>query len=289
MYNLKFWNYHNLKVNLFIPNVLLLFSKNEPFTCENLMTTPPEKAEGLLVSYIVLHDIKSDIRRTTNPERRPLISEPPPPYARQLSPAPDDAEMSWEDENSDYGVLSVDSQQKPIDVEVEEPMLEGRIAEEAKEGSGRQRVCTNYASQNLEDLPIISDGSFDDYGVVGQAACGGEKNDDEQEEDEQDEETIFIGWDPTSRKLMVPQSEFALNGGFNWVLQEVESKFEVSKVERAEASAAVSGTVLLDSVFVRQSSEEAAEAKANLDAGVETECKVDNFLSEWKLVVAMDE
>lgn len=176
-----------------------------------------------------------------------------------MLPAPGDAEPPSDDETIDYGLLAFDLQQRQNAGEVEQPMAERRV-EEMPEGSGRQRVCADNASQNLRDLPIISDCAIDDYSVVGLAACGAAKNDDEQEEDELDEETSFIHWDPRTGKLMLPEIESAL-----------------------------SGKVLLESVFVRQSSEEAAEAQAKLDTAVETERKVENFLSGWDLVVAMDE
>lgn len=213
---------------------------NAPFTYVIPVTPPPEETDRLRIS-------------------NRQLNEEPPPYAPHMLPAPGDAEPPSDDETIDYGLLAFDLQQRQNDGEVEQPMAERRV-EEMPEGSGRQRVCTDNASQNLRDLPIISDCTIDDYGVGGLAACGTAKNYDEQEEDELDEETSFIYWDPRTRKLMLPEIESAL-----------------------------SGKVLLESVFVRQSSEEAAEAQAKLDTAVETERKLENFLSGWDLVVAMDE
>lgn len=193
-----------------------------------------------------------------------------------------------EDETSDYGLLAVDLQQRQNACEVDQPMVERRV-EEMPEGTGRQRVCTDYASQNLMDLPIIAACSMDDYGMVGLAACGAEKNEDEQEEIERDEETTFFSWDPQTGKLMLPESESALNGEFNWALQEVEAQVGGSTAQNGEPLAPDSSRVLLENVFVRQSSEEAAEAQAKLYGGVEMERKVENFLSGWDLVVTMDE
>lgn len=233
-------------------------------------TTPPdEKTDNLLIS------------------NRQLIEEPP-PYAAQVLPAPVDALPPPEDETIDYGVLAVSMQQRQNAGEAEQPLVERRV-EEMPEGSGGPRVCTDYACQNPRDLPLVSDCSIDDYGVVGQTACGAEKNYDEQEEDELDEETSFISWDPKTGKLMLPHGDSALSGEFNWAPQEVEFKVGGSQAHKGEALAADgSSRVLLESVFVRQSSEEEAEAQAKLDTAVETERKLDNFLSGWDLVVAMD-
>lgn len=233
------------------------------------VSTPPEKTDKLFIS------------------NRQLIEEPP-PYAPHMRTAPADAEPPSDDETIDYGLLAVDLQQRQNASEVEQLMVERRV-EEMPEGSGRQRVCGYNVSQNLRDLPIIPDCSIDDYGVVGLAACGAVKNDDEQEEDELDGETSVICWDPRTGKLMLPESESALSGGFNWALQEVEAKVWGSMAQKGEALATDSSKVLLESVFVRQSSEEAAEAQAKLDTAVDMEREVENFLSGWDLVVAMDE
>lgn len=232
------------------------------------MTPPNEKTDNLLIS------------------NRQLIEEPP-PYAPQALPAPVDAVSPPEDENIDYGVLAVSLQQRHNAGEVEQPLVERRV-EEMPEGSGGLRVCTDYACQNPRDLPIVSDCSIGDYGVVGLTACGAEKNYDEQEEDELDEETSFISWHPKTGKLMLPHSESALSGEFNWAPQEVEFKVGGSPAQKGEALAADSSKVLLESDFVRQSSEEAAKAQTKLDTAVETERELENLLSGWDLVVAMD-
>lgn len=216
--------------------------------------------------------------------------KPPPPYAPQILPAPAEAESSWVDESIDYGVLAVSSNQRRDVGEVDTPNVERQQVEKTPQGIGLHRVCSNYASQNIGDLPIrSSDCSFDTSGMADVGACGAEKNDDEQEEDEQDEETILINWDPQTGNLMLPGRESALNGGFNLALQEGEANVGGSRAQEGDRSAAVSSGVLLERVFVRQSSEEAAEAQAKLDAGVETGSKVENFLSGWGLVFSMDE
>lgn len=160
--------------------------------------------------------------------------------------------------------------------------------EKTPQGSGLERVCSNYASQNIRDLPIISDCSHDTYGMVGLTVCGADKNDDEQEEDEQDKETILINWNPQTWKSMLPEKESPLNAGFNWALQDVEANVGGNRAQEGERPATVSSRTLLESVFVRQSSEEAAEAQAKLDTGVEMGSTVDNFLSGWDLVFTTD-
>lgn len=193
------------------------------------------------------------------------------------------------EETSDYGVLGVDSNQRHNVDEVDQPNVERQAVGKTPQGSGSERVCSVYASQNIKYLPIISDCAFDTNAMVGLAVCAPEKNADEQEEDEQDEETAWISWDPQTRKSMLPERESARNGGFNLALQTVEATVWGSRVQEGERSAAGSSRLLLESVFVRQSSEEAAEAQPKLDTGVEMESKVENFLPGWDLVFAMDE
>lgn len=231
-------------------------------------------------------DFEDVVNGAPNSNHGPLIVEAPPPYAPQIFPAPADAESSSLDESSDYGFLAVDSNQRHHVGEADEPNVERQLVEKTAQGSGLQRVCCNYASQNIRDLPVISDCSFNTYGVVGLAACGVEKNDDEQEEEE---ESILINWDLQSGKLMLPGRLSALSGGFNWALPGVEAGVGGSRGQEGRRSAAVSSGVLLENVFVRQSSEEAAEAQAELHTGVEAGGKVENFFSGWGLVFAMDE
>lgn len=223
-----------------------------------------------------------------SPYCRQIIGEPPPPYAPPISPEPADAESSWVDETNDYGVLAVNSNQRHNAGEVDQADVERPLVEKPPQGSGSERVCSNYAWQNISDSPIISDCSFDTYGMVGLAACGAKKNDDEQEEDERDEETVLINWNPQTVKFMLPERKSALNRGFNLALQEVTANIGGSRAQEGERSAALSSGVLLQSVIVRQSSEEEAEAQAKLDTGVETGGKVENFLSEWGLVFAKE-
>lgn len=233
------------------------------------------------ISLCILKDFKDNVNETPNHLPGQTIREPPPLYTSQIFPAPVHADSSLEDETIYYGVLAVNSNQRHHVGEVDVPILGRQAVENAPQGS----VCSNYACQNIRDLPIISDNSLDSHGTIGLAACGAEKNDDEQEEDDQDEETSLISWDPQTGRLWLRERDSALNRGFSIEPQECGANIEESKVLEEGRSAALSSSPLLKSVFVRQSSEEAAK----LDTGVATGCKVDNFLSGWDLVFATDE
>lgn len=256
---------------------------NGPFTYPNPLITPDEEKPSP-ISRIHLYTIQSNISEPSNPKHPQLNTKPLPPHIVDMLPARGDVVPSWKDETSDYGVLAVDSQQKQNAGEVDQTIVERKSEEKTPQVSSRQSMCPEYASQN----PIISDSTLDAYGLVGLAACGAEKNDDEQEEDEQNEKTSFISWDLKIGKLMSEESEFVQKRGFIWSPQESEAKVWGSRAQEGEVSAAVSSRVLLENVFVRQSSEEAAEAQVTADKGLETESKVENFLPEWELVFSMD-
>lgn len=169
-------------------------------------------------------------------------------------------------------------------------MADGRVEQDTQEGSDRQRVRLPYASQNTRVMPGAhsehNEHCFpDDCGVVRPAVRGKEKNDDEQEEDEQGGGTIFVNWDPRTRKLVVPEYGAARKGGMNWSLQEDE-EWE----SRVKEVTPVMGKLLLENVFVRQVSEEEAEAQAKLETGGETGCEAEeDILTKWDLVISMDE
>lgn len=169
-------------------------------------------------------------------------------------------------------------------------MVDGRVEQDTQDGSDRQRVRLPYASQNARDMPAAhnEDRFPDDCGVVRPAVRNEEKNDDEQEEDEQEEATIFVNWDPRTRKLVVPEYGAVRRGGMNWSLQGEEER--KSRVEVKEGVTPVTGKLLLENVFVRQASEEEAEAKAKLETGGETGCEAEeDILTKWDLVISMDE
>lgn len=169
-------------------------------------------------------------------------------------------------------------------------MVDGRVEQDTREGSDRQRLRLPYT----RDVPAAhndhnEDRFTDDCGVVRLAVRDKEKNDDEQEEDEQGEGTIFVNWDPRTRKLVVPEYGAARKGGMNWSLQGDE-EWE-SRVEEEEGVTPVTGKLLLENVFVRQASEEEAEARAKPETGGETGCEAEeeDILTKWDLVISMDE
>lgn len=172
-------------------------------------------------------------------------------------------------------------------------MGDGRVEQDTQEGSDIHRVHLPYASQNTRDIPAAhndhkEDCFPDDCGVVRPAVHDKEKNADEQEEDEQEEGTIFVNWDPRTRKLVVPEYGAARKGGMNWSLRGDE-EWE-SRVEEEEGVTPVTGKLLLENVFVRQASEEEAEAQAKLETGGETGCEAEeDILTKWDLVISMDE
>lgn len=229
-----------------------------------------------------MEDFEVIVGGAPNPYHRQIIGVPLPPYTPEIIPEPADDESSWVEDSSDYGVLAVDDSNQRYDVgEIDQANVERQLVEIPPQGSVFQRVCSNYASKNIRNLPTISDCSLDTSGMIGLAPHANEKNVEKQEEDEQDEETILISWDPHTGKLRLPERESSLNKGF--------ANVERSRVQEGEQSAAGSNRMLLENVYVRQSSEEAAEAQAKLDTGVEKESKVENFLSAWDLVFANDE
>lgn len=284
-HNLQCSNYHILTIN----SKRLFFQNSKCTSAISLTTRPEKKALISGIQLIQYTDFKDIDNGAPNPYLCQTVIEPPPPYPPQLIPAPANAESSWMEEGSDYGVLGVDSNQRHSVDEVDQPNVEGQAVGKTPQGSGSQRVCSIHADQNIRNLPIISDCAFDTNAMVELAVCAPDKNVDEQEADEQDEETILISWDSQTRKSMLPERESARNGGLNLALQTGEATVWGSRAQEGERSAAGNSRVLLESVFVRQSSEEAAEAQPKLDKGVEMESKVDNFLAGWDLVFAMDE
>lgn len=193
---------------------------------------------------------------------------------------PHDPEQPSDDLASSYGFVEVDPQHNNE--------KDKRVEHDTREGSDRQRVRLPNASQNTRDVPAAhndhnEDRFPDDCGVVKPAACDKEKNDDEQEEG-----TIFVNWDPRTRKLVMPEYGAARKGGTNWSLQGDEER--ESRVEEEEGVTPVTGKLLLENVFVRQASEEEAEAQAKLETGGEPGCEAEEDIwAKWDLVISMDE
>lgn len=139
--------------------------------------------------------------------------------------------------------------------------------------SPKAPLLSAYASQSNKGGPTShtdqSDVISDEYGVL---LVRAEEMAEEAEEEE--ERSIFIGWDPKTRKLVLPKLEMAFNE-----LGEDSMKGEKKEVE------VMNGELKLESVFVRQASEEEARAQP----GTETGWGVDDFISKWNLVISMDQ
>lgn len=206
-------------------------------------------------------------------------------------------EVAGEMEDNSFPLITKDPQTGLFHLSLNpQTKKEGDLGKKMRMGdeeSDRQRVRLPYASQNTRDMPAAhndrnEDCFPDNCGVVRPAVRDKEKNDDEQEEDEQEEGTIFVNWDPRTRKLVVPEYGVARKGGMNWLLQGDEEWD--SRVEVEEGVTPVTEKLLLENVFVRQTSEEEAEAQAKRETGRETECEAEeDILTKWDLVISMDE
>lgn len=177
-------------------------------------------------------------------------------------------------------------------------MADGRIDGGVEEGSERERapLLSAYASQDIKDMSTShtdqSDCLPDDYGVLRSATVDEmEKDDGEQAEEEQEGDTTFIDWDPKNRKLVLPEMAFTKEGGLNWLLQgEKRRENRVGEEEEEEEEVnAMRGKLLLENVFVRQVSEEEAEAQREVERGRERGWEADDILTKWDLVISMDE
>lgn len=144
---------------------------------------------------------------------------------------------------------------------------------------GAENRCENeempllsaYASQRTTDTPPShshpSDFLPDDYGVM-RLEHGTDDGDHEEEAN------ICIDWNPETGKLVLPQMDGLMPG-------EKGGKEEEEEEEVVE--------LRLENVFVRQGSEEKAEAQREMEAGGGTGWEADDLLSRWNLVIAMDQ
>ncbi|XP_060908297.1 interleukin-20 receptor subunit alpha [Labrus mixtus] len=152
--------------------------------------------------------------------------------------------------------------------------------------SEREPLLSAYASQNIINMPTSqSDQSHylpDDYGVLSMAAAH------RSEDDEEEGGTICIEWDPETGKLALPEvgMEFQKEAGLMQRENGRESKAEGEAEE--EVSVREAG-LRLENVFVRQGSEEKAEAQREKETGGELGWETDNLLSKWNLVISLNE
>lgn len=173
-------------------------------------------------------------------------------------------------------------------------MADGKIDEGVEEGGARESVplLSAYASQNIKDMSTShtdqSDYLPDECGVLRQATVDQIGKDEDEVEEEQEEGTIFIDWDPKARKLVFPEMAFTGEGGLDWSLQ--TEKGRDNRVEGGEEEVnAMRGKLLLENVFVRQASEEEAEAQREMEVDGERRWEASDILARWNLVISMDE
>ncbi|XP_073348389.1 interleukin-20 receptor subunit alpha [Pagrus major] len=159
--------------------------------------------------------------------------------------------------------------------------------EEVSESEGVP-LLSAYASQNNKVTSTSHanqpDYLPDHYGVLRLATADEiEKDEEEQEEEEEEEGTIFIDWDPNTRKLVLPDMAMA----FTQVLgSDGSMQGEKGRENRVggEEMSAMKGELTLANVFVRQGSEEEAEAQRARERG-----EADDIFTKWNLQISMDQ
>ncbi|KAM3602898.1 uncharacterized protein V6R79_013072 [Siganus canaliculatus] len=163
---------------------------------------------------------------------------------------------------------------------------------EEERASERVPILSAYASQNIRTMPPSSARYLPDAdGIPSMATVGkmglGRNEEEDEEREEEDEGTSFINWDPSTRKLL-PDFEFCEEGGLDGLMLLDNGRMNRMGGDEEEANA-VTGNLTLENVFVRQASEEEAEAQRELVRGGEGEVEVGDFLTKWDVVVSMDE
>ncbi|XP_034436756.1 interleukin-20 receptor subunit alpha [Hippoglossus hippoglossus] len=157
---------------------------------------------------------------------------------------------------------------------------DGKIDGAAEEASKSETVAllSAYSSQNLPtSLADQSDFIPNECGFLSVATA----HNIVEEEEEEEEGNICINWDPKTRKLVFP--EMVLDG-LMWAEEGSENRMGGEEVHAAK------GGLKLENVFVRQGSEEAAEALREKERGGESGSDgVDGVLSKWNLVISMDQ
>ncbi|XP_076612549.1 interleukin-20 receptor subunit alpha [Chaetodon auriga] len=152
----------------------------------------------------------------------------------------------------------------------------------------------SYASQNIKDMSTFHADQSDflpgDYGVL-RLATGGEVEKDEEEE----EGTTCIDWDPETRKLVLPElaMEFTKEGGLDESMHGERGRENRvgGEEEEEEKVNAMKDKLTLESVYVREASEEEEEANAErgVERGQERQWEADDILTKWGLVISMDQ
>ncbi|KAK2856376.1 hypothetical protein Q5P01_005111 [Channa striata] len=170
-----------------------------------------------------------------------------------------------------------------------------KLDRDDREGSSHEKVplLSAYASQNMADIPPYQAKQSavlpDDYGVLRQATADNiEQDDDDKNYNEEDEGgTIFITWDLETRKLLLPEM-INKQGGLKRLIQG-ETGSEDGMAKKDEEVKEMKGKLRLENVFVRQPSEEEAEALKEMVQGEATEREMDDFVTKWNLVIPVDQ
>lgn len=169
----------------------------------------------------------------------------------------------------------------------------GKIDGGMEGGSDSERVSllSAYASQNVKDMPTSraeqSDVALlylpDDFGVLRLATAH------DVEEDEEEEGTSCINWDPETRKLVLPQMVMEVNKKGGMMLGEKGRENGMGGEEEEEEVYVMKSELRLENVYVRQGSEEEAEAQREAERGRDTALEPDDILTKWNLVISMDQ
>ncbi|KAM7395598.1 hypothetical protein PAMA_007052 [Pampus argenteus] len=160
--------------------------------------------------------------------------------------------------------------------------MKGRTERKRDEGVGEEGMSENipllYVSQHMPTSHTDQSHFLSKDYVVQRLASA----------QEEEEATICIDWDPETGKLVLPRMEMAFNkeGGLDGLLQgERGREVRVGDEEEEEEVNAMKGELRLESVFVRQASEEETEAQSR----VETAWEANDIMTKWNLVISMDQ
>ncbi|XP_026175163.1 interleukin-20 receptor subunit alpha [Mastacembelus armatus] len=141
-------------------------------------------------------------------------------------------------------------------------------------------LLSSYVSNEVKDMSSSHTDQSDflphDYSVLTLA------HNTEEDDDDDEEGTTCINWDPEFRKLVLPGIKMELDG---LRLEEKGSEDRIG--EKDEEVKSVKAGLRLENVFVRQPSEEEAEALRAKERGGETGW--DDILTKWDLVISMDQ
>nr|XP_040016434.1 interleukin-20 receptor subunit alpha [Gasterosteus aculeatus aculeatus] len=234
----------------------------------------PESPNLMVIPIIPPESAASDAECSKRPQH---ARHRPPGYASQggeILPQPEG------DPSVEYGCVVV-APEVPVGGE-HGHNLNGEYRKRAA-GDGYERqewsVEEDHSAGRHEEVPLLSTGSTHtpssvsdqsdlipvDYGVLRPAP----EHIDEEEEEEEEQERICINWNPETGRLVLPQMDGLMR-------EEEEEEEEVVELR-------------LENVFVRQGSEEKAEARREMEGGGGTGSEVEDFSTRWNLVVSMDE